>query len=147
MYYILTVSTTVLYLSLIYLEGYSPLFFQILNKCSKFKIKYLLALLNSKLCYLWLYYRGKRKGNTLELYATPLGNIPIKYIDSDAQDVFVSLVDELIFVTGKLMECKLPNQRDLYALKRDSLQGKIDSLVYELYDLTDEEIDFVESCL
>lgn len=38
----------------------------------------LLAYLNSAPVYEWLKYCGKRKGTQLELYATPLGKIPVK---------------------------------------------------------------------
>ena len=44
---------------------------------NKTSIEYLLALLNSKLYYIWLYNKGKRKGDMLELYGTPLSEIPI----------------------------------------------------------------------
>jgi hypothetical protein len=41
------------------------------------EVKGCTVLLNSSLIYFWLYNRGKRKGDTLELYATPLSEIPI----------------------------------------------------------------------
>lgn len=37
----------------------------------------MVLILNSKLFYLWLYNRGKRKGEMLELYLTPLAAIPL----------------------------------------------------------------------
>jgi len=52
-----------------------------------FNIKYLLALLNSKLYYTWLYYKGKRKGETLELYVTPISQVPIKNISKEEQEL------------------------------------------------------------
>lgn len=58
--------------------------------------KYLLALLNSKLIYFWLYYRGKRKGETLELYATPLSEIPIA--ETNTATPFTTLVSYLLFL-------------------------------------------------
>ena len=44
------------------------------------ELKYVLALLNSKLYYHWFYHRGKRKGEMLELYQKPLSEVPIKII-------------------------------------------------------------------
>jgi len=44
---------------------------------SSIPLEALLIILNSKLFYLWLYYRGKRKGEMLELYLTPLSAIPL----------------------------------------------------------------------
>ena len=52
--------------------------FYLTNPKPGYKIKYILALLNSKLYYVWLYNRGKRKGESLELTATPLSEIPIR---------------------------------------------------------------------
>lgn len=40
-------------------------------------LKVLTVILNSKAYYLWLKFNGKKKGNLLELYATPLKNMPI----------------------------------------------------------------------
>lgn len=39
---------------------------------------FLLAFVNSRLVYHWLFHRGKRKGRILELFQTPLSEIPIK---------------------------------------------------------------------
>ena len=61
-----------------------------------FKLKYILALLNSKLYYFWIYHKGKRKGENLELTQTPLSEIPIKDIPLKEQEVFINLVDRII---------------------------------------------------
>lgn len=42
-----------------------------------YSTEYLLLWLNSALCYAWLSYYGKMKGKDLELYATPLKQIPV----------------------------------------------------------------------
>ncbi|WP_270749831.1 Eco57I restriction-modification methylase domain-containing protein [Fusobacterium hominis] len=96
------------------------------------KIKYLLALLNSKLYYIWLYYKGKRKGEMLELYATPLKEIPIKVASSDEQEKYIQIVD-------RIMELK--------KLDKDTqeLENQIDEMVYDLYDLTEEEKELVRN--
>jgi adenine-specific DNA-methyltransferase len=41
------------------------------------KLKAYTVYLNSAWVYLWLYHMGKRKGELLELYKTPLGRIPV----------------------------------------------------------------------
>ena len=63
---------------------------------SSFNLKYILALLNSNLYYFWLYHKGKRKGEALELYQIPLSEIPIKPISSREQNKFVVLVDKIL---------------------------------------------------
>ena len=96
-------------------------------------LKYVLALLNSKLVFVWLYHRGKRKGEMLELYQKPLSEIPIKRIAPDGQKPFIKLVDRILAA----------KQRDAEA-DTSALEREIDELVYALYDLTPEEIQIVE---
>lgn len=62
--------------------------YYIIEKDKSISLKYILALLNSKLYYLWLYHHGKRKGETLELYQKPLSEIPIKKIPGNRTKPF-----------------------------------------------------------
>ena len=104
-----------------------------------FDIKYLLALLNSKLYYVWLYNKGKRKGELLELFYQPLAEIPIKKIPTEAQKPFIDLVDQILEITSApVYNPKNP------PVKQRELEKQIDELVYKLYDLTDEEVRIVE---
>ena len=101
------------------------------QKDKNFNIKYILALLNSKLYYTWLYYRGKRKGETLELYVTPIGQVPIKDISKEQQKPFEILIDKIITLKEQGKETK-------------HLEDEIDSMVYALYELSDNEIKIIE---
>ena len=103
-------------------------------------LKYVLALLNSKLYYLWLYHRGKRKGEMLELYQKPLSEIPIKIISEDEQKSFIEIVDKILSITQSNDYLQNPQEQ----AKVKSLEAEIDQLVYKLYDLTLEEIEIVE---
>ena len=49
----------------------------ITSKNTGLQLKALLAILNSDTYFCWLYYRGKRKGEVLELFQKPLSEIPI----------------------------------------------------------------------
>lgn len=102
----------------------------ITKKNEDINLKYLLAILNSKLCYIWLYKKGKRKGDMLELYATPLEQIPIKIISNDEQEKYIQIVDRII---------------ELKKLDKDTqdLENQIDEMVYDLYELTEEEKELV----
>lgn len=106
----------------------------ITEKDKSISLKYVLALLNSKLYYVWLYYRGKRKGESLELYQKPLSEVPIKKILKSAQRPFIEVVDEILAAK------KQNHQADISALERE-----IDNLVYKLYDLTPAEINIIEN--
>lgn len=131
------------------------------QKDDSFNMKYLLALLNSKLYYIWLYYKGKRKGETLELYVTPISEIPIKNISKELQQPFIALVDEILESKQKIKDYKIlldeaiaNNNFDReIALKKElenleniciSNENRIGQMVYKLYDLTDDEIKIVE---
>ena len=111
----------------------SDVFF-ITQKDENVSLKYILALLNSKLYYLWLYYRGKRKGEFLELYQKPLSEIPIKIVPQMDQQPFIDLVD-------KILAAKKTN----HAADTTTWEKEIDQLVYKLYELTDEEIGIIEN--
>jgi hypothetical protein len=97
--------------------------------CKNVGIKYLLGILNSNLMFFWLNNRGKKKGDTLELYVTPLSEIPIK--TSSNQKRLIELVD-------KILKLKKSNQDSL------SEEQQIDNLVYKLYNLTYAEVLIIE---
>ncbi|OBW62941.1 MAG: hypothetical protein A9183_00770 [Dehalococcoides mccartyi] len=104
-------------------------------------LKYCLALMNSKLYYLWLYHKGKRKGEMLELYQVPLSEIPIKKISKTDQKPFIAVVDQILNITKN--EDYLRNL--VKQTKVKDLEEQIDQLVYQLYKLTPEEIEVVDS--
>lgn len=97
------------------------------HKNSNYDLKYILALLNSKLYLFWLKLKGKRKGELLELYQKPLSEIPIKIMSKSSQSHIIDIVDKII------------NNFDI-----DNLLGEIDRVVYKLFELTKEEISIVE---
>jgi adenine-specific DNA-methyltransferase len=112
----------------------------ITKKDKDVSLKYVLALLNSRLYFLWLYYRGKRKGETLELYQTPLSEIPIKKISKDDQKPFIDLVDKILAITKD--DDYLENTAKQAKVR--AYEKQIDQMVYELYGLTKDEIKIVE---
>ncbi|KKS19717.1 MAG: hypothetical protein UU78_C0076G0008, partial [Candidatus Roizmanbacteria bacterium GW2011_GWC2_41_7] len=114
--------------------------YYILQNNKKYLLKYILALINSKLYYLWLYTRGKRKGDMLELYQNPLSEIPIKDIPEKQQKPFIELVDRILSITND--KDYLKNQDKQARVK--AYGNRIDKMVYELYELTPEEINIVE---
>ncbi len=98
--------------------------------------KYLLALLNSKLIF---FYYSKissvlgdpEKGGRLRWFTQDVVKIPIKNISIKERSPFTSLVDQIL---------------DLKKSGGDTtkLEIQIDAMVYELYDLTPDEIALVE---
>jgi adenine-specific DNA-methyltransferase len=98
-----------------------------------FLTKYILAILNSKLYYVWLKSKGKLKGDLLELYGQPLSELPIRKVDIIVQKQIVTIIDE-IFIAKK----------DNPTADTTNLEKCIDQAVYKLYGLTEEEIKIVE---
>jgi len=101
---------------------------------SKFSIKYVLAILNSRLLD-WFYgFIGKPKGRVREYFNAPLSLIPIKKIPTIEQQPFIILVDQILSLKQK------DPQADTSALER-----QIDVMVYKLYGLTYEEVKIVDT--
>jgi len=76
----------------------------------------------------------------LELYQVPLSEIPIKKISKNNQEPFIELVAQILDITKD--EDYLSNPAKKAKVK--DLEREIDILVYELYELTPEEIAIVE---
>ena len=84
--------------------------------------------------YVWLYNRGKRKGETLELYGTPLSQIPIVLPTGEDDNMLTELVDDII-----ARRTSNPNA-DISAK-----EAEINRIVYTLYGLTEDEIKNIEN--
>jgi adenine-specific DNA-methyltransferase len=99
---------------------------------SEVYIEYILAVLNSNLIYFWLLNMGKKKGNVLELYKQPLLEIPIAEAPLDKMIKLKALVNEIY---------NNP-QDEKFLIKKIN---QINDSIYEIYDLSNLEIDAVES--
>ncbi|HEA8136328.1 TPA: Eco57I restriction-modification methylase domain-containing protein [Campylobacter coli] len=105
-------------------------------KTQRINVKYLTAILNSKLVAFWLKHKGKMQGNNYQIDKEPLLNIPIVTINSKNQKI----ADELINLVDEILKAK---EQDKNANTQE-LENKINSLVYKLYNLTEEEIKIIE---
>ncbi|MFA4718245.1 class I SAM-dependent DNA methyltransferase [Helicobacter pylori] len=103
----------------------------------KTEIKYLTALLNSKCIYFAMrkFYMGG--GIEGELKTNNLEKIPIPQITEKNQE----LADKIIALVDKILKSK---EKDPKA-NTQRLEKEIDALVYQLYNLTDEEIKIIEN--
>ncbi|GAA8930348.1 class I SAM-dependent DNA methyltransferase [Helicobacter pylori] len=106
-------------------------------KTKRFDSKFLVGLLNSLLIRFWLKHRGKVQGNNYQIDKEPLMNIPLIKItksNKPTADKIIALVDKILALKEK--DPKANTQR---------LEKEIDALVYQLYNLTDEEIKIIEN--
>lgn len=114
--------------------GSRALFF--IQTC-RINLKYLTGVLNSKLIAFWLKHKGKMQGNNYQIDKEPLLNIPIVTINSKNQKI----ADELINLVDEILKAK---EQDKNANTQE-LENKINSLVYKLYNLTEDEIKIIEN--
>lgn len=103
-------------------------------------MKYLTGLLNSKVIYFWLFFKGKKQGDQLQIDKEPLLQIPlIKPEDENIIKYIAKLVDDIIQISQTLENCQLPNQINFYQNLIKSRENEIDQKIYELYNLSDDD--------
>ncbi len=112
---------------------------------------YLLGLLNSKLLTFRFKSIGKLKGGGIyEYFWNSVSKLCIRRIDFsnssdvDKHDQMVALVESMLDLHKKLHEARTPQDKALVERQIGAADKRIDALVYELYELTEEEIRIVE---
>lgn len=109
-----------------------------------FHIKYILALLNSKLHNWYFGFIGKSKGNTREYFNKPLAEIPIKAISPEDQAPFINLANQMIETQSRLQQALSDEDKKLLEQRAAIIDKQIDRAVYKLYGLTADEVKVVE---
>ena len=100
------------------------------NKENNNNLYYLLGILNSKLLFTWLYNKGKRKGEILELFPTPLKQIPIPPRD-------LINAKEIEHLVKQILNDELSEELQI------DYESRINHLVNQLYGLSSDEIRIV----
>ena len=117
----------------------------ILKDEAEHEIKFLLAILNSKLMN--FYHSNKYLDLSKNLFQKILiqncKKFPIPEQDSKGKEI-IKLVDNLLKLNDQLQATKLETQRQQIQRTIEHTERKIDELVYGLYGLTEEEIKIVE---
>jgi hypothetical protein len=115
------------------------------------QIEYLLGLLNSSLLvYLHRSIAPPKGGGFFEVKTGVMNKLPIRTIDFDdpkdvaRHDKMVALVERMLDLHKKLAAAEIPDDKELYQRQIEATDRHIDALVYELYELTEEEIEVVE---
>lgn len=102
-------------------------------RTSRWNMRFITGVLNSKVIAFWLTRRGKVQGSVLKLDKDPLLNIPLPQVDDSQQKAIIDLVDIII-----LRKEQNPNIDTTFE------ENQVDKLVYQLYGLTDAEIRIIE---
>ncbi|MCZ2223314.1 MAG: BREX-1 system adenine-specific DNA-methyltransferase PglX [Chitinophagales bacterium] len=109
-------------------------------------LKYLLALLNSKLINFYHNELYSKKGNTFsEIRIYVLNNLPIAKANEKQQSEIIKLVDQLLQLNKDLQTETLPNRIEQLKNRIEYAEDKINQIVYELYGLTQSEINLIEN--
>ncbi|MFH1911659.1 MAG: N-6 DNA methylase [Pseudomonadota bacterium] len=112
---------------------------------------YLCGLLNSRLLDFYLKQVSTNfQGGYLSAGKQYIEQLPIRVIDfadvadRERHDRMVSLVEEMLALHRQLAAARTAHEQENLKRQIDAADRRIDRLVYDLYDLTDEEIRIVE---
>ena len=118
----------------------------VLKEDSGYDIKYILALLNSRLIN-WYYSTNFSNKSllTVNISKTYLEQLPIKKISEKKQREVVALVDKMLIVESKIK--KLGEKRTEQYAKLEEEQKRIDKeineLVYDIYGISKDEVESI----
>ena len=113
---------------------------------------FVLGVLNSKLIsYLYVNISSiATKDDFRQTTLAELRRIPIRKINFDnhdeksMHDKTVKLIDRMLDLHKKLTKAKVPDEKTKLQRQISTTDNQIDNLVYELYNLTPDEIAIVE---
>jgi type I restriction-modification system DNA methylase subunit/predicted type IV restriction endonuclease len=109
-------------------------------------VYYALGVLNSKLIS-WLYSNTSmiaQKDDFPQVHLSALSELPIPVGDNQKQRLLVTLVASMLDIRQKLPLARTDHEKTIIQRQIDSIDQRIDELVYELYCLTEDEIKTVE---
>ena len=108
----------------------------------------ILGILNSKLFWFFISNTSTAlKGNAYRLTPKYLNNFkfPDLILNETKINEIKDSVEKILILNKEFADCKTPKEEKILKLQIDKTEDKINQLVYELYDLTDEEIVVVEN--
>jgi hypothetical protein len=104
-------------------------------------LKYMLAVLNSSVLNVYFsFIAADVRGKTRRYIKQYVEELPIPQISPKAQKPFITFVDQILSITKSEDYSDNPEKQS----KVKKLEKEIDKLVYELYGLSEEEIEIIE---
>ena len=133
-------------------DCYVPAMYYVIQT-SRWNMKFLTGLLNSKLVAFWLKNKGKMQGTNYQVDKEPLLSIPLPSPDSipeEIQNKIITLVDKII-ETKRLLQAQ-PTICSSSAVNSSASEAdtsdfekQIDDCVFDLYGLTKKETEFIKN--
>jgi type I restriction-modification system DNA methylase subunit/predicted type IV restriction endonuclease len=115
-------------------------------------LKYVLGVVNSRLLNWYYHSLNPEVGEALaEVKKGNVAKLPVRTItfsdsaDRSRHDRMVSLVESMLVLQEQLAAARLEAERSVVRRQIDAIDREMDARVYELYDLTEDEIVLVES--
>ena len=102
-------------------------------KTTRWDMKFLTGLLNSRLIKFWLKNRGKMQGENYQLDKEPLEMIPLPNPTVQQKEI------------SQLVDTIIKGKRDNPDFISTNIEEQIDKLVYEIYGLSSADIEVIES--
>lgn len=103
-------------------------------KTDRFNMKFLTALLNSKLIAYWLRNKGKMQGNNYQIDKEPLMAIPLVEPTNKISNRIEKIVDKILLQKSQDKDTS-------------NLEEQIDIIIYKLYDLTYADIRVIDNTI
>ena len=129
-------------------SGYGIIFKNTVKESSK----YILGLLNSKVLNFYLRNVSTQlRGGFFRYFTQFIEQLPIRTINFDVKsdknkhDHMVFLVEQIMSLHNKLKVINSPNGKKMIQKQIEVTDRQIDQLVYQLYEITDEEILIIEN--
>jgi hypothetical protein len=120
-------------------------------KLGNHALEYLLGILNSKLAnYVVLQMTNRFRGGYFAVNKQALERLPFRSIDfskrceESQHNHMIDLVEQMLLLHKELKKARTTQDKTVIQRQIDATDRQIDRLVYELYDLTGEEIAMVE---
>jgi len=109
--------------------------------------KFLLGIINSRLMAYYFKKKFNRQDKIFpEIRIYELASLPIKQVDSTIKQVQIEIekfVDQLLKLNEEKKDVMLPSRVSQIEGKIEYCEDKINDLVYQLYELTEDEINIV----
>jgi adenine-specific DNA-methyltransferase len=127
-------------------EAYVMLTFNVIET-DRINLKYLTAILNSKVAYFWFKNRGKVQGDNLQIDKEPLMSFHIKTTaDKKAEQRIIALVDRVMELNAELHQLDAILERETCAEIEDkavAIEDRIDMEINNIYGLSSEQAGII----
>jgi hypothetical protein len=114
-------------------------------------LKFMLGILNSELAnyFIKIIALDLTEGAFTKVRTNQLARLPIVNLksakDESSKNEIVKLVDQLLNLNIEKAEAKLPSRVSQLESKIDYCEDRINEIVYQLYDLTEDDVKIVEN--